>query len=341
MSNNSPALCQQAYNWIFDKLNKAKFCRELRSKASYSGILHLLTAGGFQLNEKTLLVRKDYLFRNLSKLKDGGFQLATAVAEDSDSISLVHEILSNLKEDTLLDDWRSIIESAETPGIVILALAMFQKDTWQFRLARRLMKTPSAWLGYTHYPDNSHLQYCQIILSLFDVFSSGKNELQSPDNAPSDDELKQLLEREYKRGKSEQEKKTADDKREREAKLKELTKQLQNAEKEIEQLKNEHTRLTQHADENIEALRSKMQEDFQNSIQQLASQWFISNHELQYDTAVAQNKTDAILAKLEQATREQLMQNQTSGSKHALREQRKKLHAAIESLKLAQQDAIV
>ena len=345
MSSSAPSICADAFNWLFDQLNKQHFCRRLQSSPKYAGMLRIITAGGFQLNEKTLAMRKDVIFRNLAKLPDGGMTIVDSVINSDGPWQLVHEVFSSLKDDTLRSDWRNAISAAEQPGIAILALLMFPADNWQNHLGRRLLKTPSAWGGCDDSARQTNGYFRQIVNAIGSVFAretfSSPHLTSTNGNSVDDASLNQLLEKEYKRGRAEQEKKTADDKREREAKLKETTRQLQQAQQNNKRLEEKIAAIKQAAEQEKRELLEKAETRHSDAVRQLMEQMFLVDHDLQLEATEAQSDTDGLLEKLKQATEAQTALNQTSGSKHSLREQRKKLQDAVDELKRVQQDAVV
>ena len=345
MPSAIPIYCTEAFNWLFDQLNKTHFCHILQSTPQYSGIIRVVTTGGFQLNEKTLTMRKDIIFRSLSRLSDSGIAIVNSVIFSDGPWKEVHELLASIKEDLLRENWRNIILSAKEPGIVILALLKFQTDKWHYRLGRRLLKTPSAWKGCDDSVRQTNDHFLELVNSARTVFA-GK---ESPVNAQpanngksvSDDDLRQLLEKEYKRGRAEQEKKTADDKREREAKLKETTRLLQQSQEENKHLEEEIVAVRQAMEQEKREMLNRVESLHNDSVRQLMEQMFLVDHDLQFEATKAQIDTDCLLDKLAQATAAQTALNQNSGSRHSLREQRRKLQEAIEELKLVQQDSVI
>ncbi len=345
MSSNNPVYCAEAFNWLFDQLNKSQFCRLLQSTPKYSGMIRLVTTGGFQLNEKTLAMRKDIIFRNLNRLSDSGIVISDSVIFSDGPWKEVHELFTFVKDDILRENWRKILTSAIEPGIVILALLKFKTDKWQYRLGRRLLKTPSAWKGCEDSTRQGNDLLVQLVNSARSLFATketpSSTQPAKTEKAVNDDDIKQLLDKEYRRGRAEQEKKTADDKREREAKLKEATRQLQQAQEDNKRLEEEIAAVKQAAEQEKRELLDKTETRHSDAVRQLMEQMFLVDHDLQLEATEAQIDTDGLLEKLKQATEAQTALNQNSGSKHSLREQRKKLQDAVDELKRVQQDAVV
>ena len=101
MSSSNPVYCTEAFNWLFDQLNKSHFCRTLQSTPNYSGMIRLITTGGFQLNEKTLTLRKDAIFRNLNRLSDSGILISDSVIFSDGPWKAFHKLLTYINDDDL------------------------------------------------------------------------------------------------------------------------------------------------------------------------------------------------------------------------------------------------
>lgn len=338
---NTPPLCTQAGEWLIDACD-AKLIANTQSLKISDKLRNTLTAGGFKLNDKILATRKKHILNNLNQLGDDAMFFANLAVQSHGPWKALYPVLKLFPEETVRQYWRTLVENASAPGVIVLALYMFPKDSMQHKLALRLLKRPAAWKEQsevTPFYESLSTVLANCLAPFSGILQKQLKTTEEPKEKLSDKDLEKKLDKEYKRGRADQEKKNAEERRELAAKLKDTSTKLAEADKTIKQLNEQIQQERQQAETNLQQQAQIALQNQQKAVDDFRKQVLLDNVELHVDTAQSQITTDKLLETLRKATDAQLEMNRNSGSKHALRTQRDALLKALEDLQLAANDS--
>lgn len=323
---STPYLCPEAFDWLFEHLDRKLFLNSVHK--DHKQLLCILTAGGFKLMPNNLDRRRSVLRQKLPQL--GRDALAFANYAVSEYSTLIRDTLQFVRDDALRQHWRMLIVNSAEPGLLILALFRFPDNSWQKRLALRLLRIPQAWRPNTVRTDG--LTRISATFSAFcapyiEVLTATEEITADTPEAPPVATAEQL-QKEYQRGIDDQKKHQADNT----AALSQTRAELNNARQEIASLRRQLDTLTADSQKQLQTQKQQIQAQYEQSFDSFCQQAFQNNDSLLCQSIEAGHDTAQILDKLHAAIQAQQELNRQSGTKSSLRQQRDQLQETLDEL---------